>query len=69
LSFRVTACDKIAIAPGAQTERWGLVGSVRNLLGGLTSPAASVQEVIVIELPIFSQFGTLTEVLFLPSGV
>jgi hypothetical protein len=29
-----------AIAPGAQTERRGDAGPVRNLLGGLASPAA-----------------------------
>jgi len=29
-----------AIYPGAQTERRGLAGPVRDLLGGETSPAA-----------------------------
>jgi hypothetical protein len=41
---------------------------VSVLLRGWDSPAALLQEAIVIELPVFSQFGTLTEVLFLPSG-
>ena len=30
-----------AIRPGAQTERRGLAGPVRDLLGGETSPARS----------------------------
>jgi hypothetical protein len=32
--------NKKAIDPGAQTERRGLAGPVRDLLGGETSPAA-----------------------------
>jgi hypothetical protein len=44
-----------AIAAGAQNERRGLAGPVRDLLGGETSPAASVSAYFFCPVS-FSQF-------------
>jgi hypothetical protein len=46
-SFGAVACVRMkrSSAPGAQTERRGDAGPVRDLLGGETSPAAFVEKI------------------------
>jgi hypothetical protein len=48
-------CNEGAVIPGAQTKRRGDAGPVSVLPRGWDSPAAFVQEAVVIELPGFSQ--------------